>query len=242
MDAPAGQKQGRIGRALVRLFMKRALVVTNEALSDRFRLVTLESSSFEGVEWLSGQKVQIAMGSAFAARTYTPFAWDATKGRTQILGFAHGDGPGSAWLMKAKEGDECDLLGPRGSLDLRHLQGPLTLFGDETSLGLAVAASRQDPTRSATYYIEVADVLGAGLVVERLGLPGVRLFAREAGDAHLVAMEAMLPTLAATGATFILTGRAGTVQRLRQALKRHGVGSTRIMTKAYWAPGKVGLD
>lgn len=80
------------------------------------------------------------------------------------------------------------------------------------------------------------------MVTERFGLAGVKLFEREADDTHLVAMEAVLPTLIATGDAFILTGRAGTVQRLRQALKRHGVTSTRIMAKAYWAPGKIGLD
>ena len=40
----------------------------------------------------------------------------------------------------------------------------------------------------------------------------------------------------------MLTGKAGTVQRLRQRLKRLAVPASRIATTAYWAPGKTGLD
>ena len=59
---------------------------------------------------------------------------------------------------------------------------------------------------------------------------------------HLEEMEAALPALAAAGATFVLTGKAGTIQRLRQELKRQAVPAERIVAKAYWAPGKTGLD
>ena len=55
-------------------------------------------------------------------------------------------------------------------------------------------------------------------------------------------MEVRLATLAAGGTGFVLTGKAGTVQRLRQRLKRLAVPASRIATKAYWAPGKTGLD
>jgi hypothetical protein len=55
-------------------------------------------------------------------------------------------------------------------------------------------------------------------------------------------MEATLPELIKAGASFVLTGKAGTIQRLRQRLKQHNVASRRIVTKAYWAPGKIGLD
>ncbi len=38
------------------------------------------------------------MGPAFVARTYTPIEWDAIAGGTRILGYTHGEGPGSAWI------------------------------------------------------------------------------------------------------------------------------------------------
>jgi len=70
----------------------------------------------------------------------------------------------------------------------------------------------------------------------------VALFGRVPGEAHLDEMLDRLDGLAASGASFVLTGKAGTIQQLRRELKRLGVPGSRIATKAYWAPGKTGLD
>jgi NADPH-dependent ferric siderophore reductase len=241
-ERPATKTPGRLDRALMRLWMKRATIVATERMADRFRLITLEGPALEGVAWVAGQKVQVAMGSAFVTRTYTPIEWNAATGRACILGFVHGDGPGSAWVGQAEPGDECDLFGPRGSLDVRNMAGPLALFGDETSIGLGHALAYQDRTRSVACHFEVDDVDGGRQIMAQLGLDNAVLFARRAADAHVADMEAMLPALVAAGAAFVLTGKAGTVQRLRQCLKRHAVPASRILTKAYWAPGKFGLD
>ncbi len=241
-ERPGIAKPGRLGQALMRLLMRRATVVASERLADRFWLITLEGPALAGVAWAPGQKVQIAMGSAFVARTYTPIEWNASTGRTCILGFAHGDGPGSAWVRAVEPGDACDIFGPRASLDLRRLSGPLALFGDETSIGLAYAATHQDPMRSVACHFEVDDVESARQVAGQLGLHTVALFAKRGDDAHVAEMEAALPALVAAGASFVLTGKAGTVQRLRQVLKQQAVPATRLVIKAYWAPGKTGLD
>lgn len=79
-------------------------------------------------------------------------------------------------------------------------------------------------------------------VTAHLGLDDVALFGRTEGDAHLEEMQATLSPLIAAGATFVLTGKAATIQRIRQSLKRQAVPAARITTKAYWAPGKTGLD
>ena len=47
---------------------------------------------------------------------------------------------------------------------------------------------------------------------------------------------------AAADVRFVLTGQAQSIQRISRALKAAGVGSARILAKAYWAPGKAGLD
>jgi hypothetical protein len=52
--------------------MKHARVVEAEKLGDDFRLINLESPEFRDDSWAPGQKMQIAMGSAFVARTFTP--------------------------------------------------------------------------------------------------------------------------------------------------------------------------
>lgn len=238
-DRPAAKAPGRLSKALIRLLMKRATVVASERLTDRFRLITLEGAALKGVAWTPGDKVQIAMGSAFVARTYTPIEWNAAAGRMCILGYAHGDGPGGAWVRAVRPGDECDIFGPRGSLDLRRLSGPLAIFGDETAIGLAYAATRQEPSRAVTCHFEVGDLESARQVAVELGLQDAALVERCPDETHVATMVAALPDLVAAGASFVLVGKAGTVQTLRRALT---LPASRLLTKAYWAPGKAGLD
>ncbi|MDL5365621.1 siderophore-interacting protein [Xanthomonas sp. NCPPB 2654] len=234
---------GRIGRALLRMFMKQASVVQAESLAENFRLITLESPAFRELQWLPGQKIQIAMGSALVARTYTPIEWDAVAGRTRIVAYTHGSGPGSAWIDRAKPGDACDAFGPRASLDLGRIAGPCVVLGDETSIGLAYALNRRIGGRSeVACLLEVAHEAAARAVLDRLDLGDAELFSRCADDRHLKDMERRLQVVAATDATFVLTGRAPSIQRLRRTLKGLGVPASRIIAKAYWAEGKTGLD
>jgi NADPH-dependent ferric siderophore reductase len=121
-DAPRRQA-GLLSRALMRTFLKQARVVATESFARNFRLITLESPAFSDSDWTPGQKLQIAMGSAFVSRTYTPVDWDADTDQTRILGYAHGNGPGSEWLRKSRPGDVCDVLGPRKSLEASSTGG-----------------------------------------------------------------------------------------------------------------------
>ncbi|KIZ35934.1 hypothetical protein OO17_25200 [Rhodopseudomonas palustris] len=227
---------------LRRLLMRRATIVAADWLAEGFRLVTLEGQALRGVVWTPGQKVQVAVGTALATRTYTPIDWDPEQGRTRILCFAHGDGPGSAWVRGVGAGDGCDILGPRASLDAGHGTGALGVFGDETSIGLAYALAQQDPARSISSYFEIGNKASAEHVRTALQIRNVTLFLRSEGDAHLAQMEAALSPVLNAGAAFVLTGKASTVQRLRHELKRRGVPANRVVTKAYWAPGKTGMD
>lgn len=233
---------GRLSRALLRMLMKQARVVESEAVGEGFRLITLESPEFRALQWAPGQKLQIAMGSAFVARTFTPIEWDAAAGRTRIVGYAHGDGPGSAWLRDIRPGDECDVFGPRASLDLSHVPKMTVMFGDETSIGLAYALSRHAPDHPLHCLLEVNVLADTLAVLKRLSLERVELFERMENGAQLAAIERRLPALATHAASFVLTGMAPSIQHLRQSLKTLGVPAARIKTKAYWAPGKSGLD
>ena len=87
-----------LGLALRRLLMKHATVTANEQIGENYRRLTFEGQALTGVDWVPGQKVQIAMGEGFVTRTYTPVEWEAKAGRAAIVGYAHGGGPGSAWL------------------------------------------------------------------------------------------------------------------------------------------------
>ncbi len=241
VPASPAEAPGRLGRTLIRLIMKHARVAANEALGDRYRLVTLEGPDLRGVQWIAGEFIQLAMGSAFRARAYTPIDWDAAAGRMRLLGYLHGGGPGSAWVGGVRPGDECDFFGPRRSLDVRHVAGPIVFCGDETAVGLAHALIRENPSRRVTCRFEVDDAADGRAAAAGLGIGAATTFyARQPGDGHLAALEEGLAD--GGNAHFVLTGKVGTVQRLRQTLRQRGVASARILPKAYWAPGKAGLD
>lgn len=223
--------------------MRPARVTAVETLSPHFRLVDLEGDALKDVAWAVGQKVQMAMGSGLTARTYTPMSWDADRGATRILTFSHGEGPGSRWASGLRAGDTCQFFGPRRSLDLSGLEKtPVVLFGDETSFGLGVALRDSPLGAGATYVFEASDLAESRPVLESIGLGDATAIKHTADDAHRAGAETELTRLAAGGAYFILTGKASSIQHMSRALKAAGVGSARLKAKAYWAPGKTGLD
>ena len=241
-SAPPLAPTGRVTRTLLRWFMRPARVAAVETLSPHFRLADLEGEALRNVAWTAGQKVQVSIGSGLSARTYTPMSWDANSGRTRMLTFAHGDGPGSRWASGLREGDTCQFFGPRRSLDLSGLESPVVLFGDETSFGLGAALRDGPQGASVIHVFEASDVAESRPVLEAIGLGQATLIERIADDAHLAAAEAEVLRRAASGAHFVLTGKASSIQRVSRALKAVGVASSRVKTKAYWAQGKSGLD
>lgn len=240
--APKPRPEGRLNSMLRRLLMRRATVTACEPVAEGFRLITLESPDLRNLEWTPGDKIQIALGSVFVARTYTPIEWDPEAGRTRILAYAHGAGPGSDWIRDLKAGDVCDVFGPRPSLDVSWVPGPVFLLGDETAFGLAAAMRRQGYADKVEFMFEVNDMVESRRVLDALDFRARRMVERQADDSHLVEIETRLPALAASGATFVLTGRSVAIQRMRRVLKRLELPAERLMTKAYWAPGKAGLD
>lgn len=241
-SAPPFAPSGQVKRTLLKWLTRSARVAEVEKLSPCFRLVDLEGEALRNVAWTTGQKVQLSMGSGLSTRTYTPMSWDADRGRTRMLTFAHGDGPGSQWASSLREGDICQFFGPRRSLDLSGLESPVVLFGDETSFGLAAALRDSPQGAGAIHVFEASDVAESRPVLEAIGLAQATVIERIADDAHLAAAEAELLHLAASGAHFVLTGKASSIQRISLALKVVGVVSSRVKTKAYWAQGKIGLD
>lgn len=113
--------------------------------------------------------------------------------------------------------------------------------------GRDIARARLCPSQSegieaVTGFFEIGDVEASSSVATQLDLQNYALVGRKAEDAHLSEFESRLSALADAGATFVLTGKAGSIQRIRRTLKALDVPSQRIRTKAYWTPGKTGLD
>lgn len=228
---------GLLDRALHRLLTRELQVTAIETPAPRFRLVELSPRTPQPLDWVPGMKLQISMGSVLSMRTYTPFDVDAPTGRLRILGYAHGSGPGSDWLERLRPQDRCAVFGPRRSLDLLRLGGPLAVFGDETSIGLACALQSRPGHGYTQLVLECDDPVAVQTVLKRLALRA-ELVQRGHDEALAQAAE----RLQADGFSFILTGRAASIQALRRAMRPWAVPAQRVLSKAYWAPGKTGMD
>lgn len=239
---PSAVDSSRVERLLLRWLGKDAKVSTAESWSDRFRMIELEGAALQGVAWTAGQKIQIPLVGMRVARTYTPITWDTVRGSTRFLVFKHGSAPGSDWAQTVVSDAICHVIGPRRSIDIATGDAPIMLFGDETALGLAAALRLAEPNRRLDVLLEVGDIQECRPIIEQLDLAHALLVERRADDAHIAAIEAKLAAHANSDAVFVLTGRAPAIQRIHRTLKLKGVKSARLHAKAYWSPGKTGLD
>jgi ferric-chelate reductase (NADPH) len=235
---------GPLESTVARWFTRSARVSEARAVADNFRLITLEGEGLQGAAWVPGQKVQLLLGG-WVQRTYTPLAWNAASGSLQLLAYAHGEFPGSDWVRQLEVGQPCSVFGPRGSLDLTALTRPGLLFGDETSFGLAHAL-RFTPsgTDGVEIVLEVSSREAARSALEAVGVERAHLVERRPDDAHLAEVEALIARSSEEHATkgWVLSGKAPSIQALSKLLRRLGAARSHIQSKAYWAPGKAGLD
>lgn len=234
------QTDNRFARLIKQWVLDPITLVQVQPLAEGFQLIELSLDNHKPTQWTPGDKVQIAIGSGMVARTYTPFHWDAEHGRFQILAYLHdSEGPGCDWARNARPGDQYRLLGPRKSLTVPTAQSPLLLIGDESCFGLAAALQHQPQLRCL---FEVGQLEPSQRVLKQLGIAGTTLVRRELGDGHWRQMEKEILKLDQADSHYLLAGKASSIQRARSWLKIHGVSNQRLHAKAYWAPGKKGLD
>ncbi|MGX8881848.1 siderophore-interacting protein [Methylovorus sp. SPW-M1] len=233
---------GRVEQLLLRWLGKKVKVSSVEAWSEKFRLIELEGEALRGISWNAGQKIQIPLQGMRLTRTYTPISWDADRGRTSILVWNHGAAPGATWSQSVLEGTDCQIMGPRKSVDIPLGHERILLFGDETAIGLAAALQFANPGRPLSVVLEVTSQKESQLVLDRLGLDSTALFVRIADESHLNTIEAKLAADKKIDTLFVLAGRAPAIKHMRRALVQSGIASKRIYAKVYWAPGRTGLD
>jgi NADPH-dependent ferric siderophore reductase len=210
-----------------RAFTRAARVTAVRDLGQGLRVIT-----FAGPDagWTPGDKIQVVLPSR-DVRTYTPSRWE--RGELDIIAFDHGDGPGSAWSRRVRVGDELRFVGPQRSL--KRSSRPTVLFGDETSIGLAIAFSHAP----LTTILEVGTRAIAPIITE---LVTATCIERTAGDGHARDVAtAIAHALRAPGAELVMSGRAQSIQIVRTHLRAHGI-TGKPANKAYWSVGKTGLD
>ena len=223
----------------------KALVVDEvRDLSPHFRRFRVSAPWLRGAAAAPGDKLQIMINEA-GTRTYSPFGHDADGGTLELLAYVHGETPTASWIRRAQVGTAMRVFGPRGSLPLASLNGPVVFVGDETSFGTALALQRaRAATDGVSYVFESTYLDEAESVLHQIGLSAAKTVARQPGHGHLGALESAVRTACEqhAGARLVLTGHAQTIQALRKRLKAQPVQSSGQSVKAYWADGKRGLD
>jgi len=246
-DAPRRADPGVFGQAVLKLMTHETRVDAVHALSPHFRLVSLRSDALRRVAHVPGDKVQLRVGG-MAFRTFTPFRLGEGDDRLEVLGYVHGSAPAARWLGTVAPGDRCHVMGPRRSMDLAAIDRSTVFFGDETSLGLALALCGTPLGGLDTHFIfEVGDAAEVRAVLESMGRGMLRhawLVERRADGAHLVEIVTALARYAAadTYRQYVLSGQAPAIQRLQRTLRSAGAKPSQMLVKAYWAPGKTALD
>lgn len=223
--------KGLFSAALGRFFFTNATVTDVSELGTNFRRIDMTGPDLAKARFTPGDKIQVfVMGEDM--RTYTPFNWRGDS--ASLIGFAHGEGPGSKWVQSVKAGDPIQFFGPRGSLDVGGITGNVVVIGDETSLAVARAFSE---SKRVSVVLEAQQPQVTSEVCAKLGLSQADVTSKGDVDTLFSRLSEHLKA----GATPYFTGRASTTQQLKQRLKAAGI-SFGGKTKAYWADGKRGLD
>jgi ferric-chelate reductase (NADPH) len=215
-------------------FMAQAKVEAIDNISSKFKAATMQPAA----------KVRLNAGN-WEMRAYTPLSIDAVAGRVQILAYLHGDGRGSVWARSAMPGDFTHIMGLQESLALMELSQSAVLFGDETSFAAAkTLQSHLGPDNATRFVFEISSEVEAQAVIDQLELRDTHFCLREADDAHIpLAVRAIQRALADIATShLVLTGNGRSIQAIRASLRNSYAGSIDYHVKAYWAPGKTGLE
>lgn len=222
------------------LFTQARIAGLHEA-SENFRFIDLQSDEFKKKKLNAGEKVQIDIGNG-ELRTYTPLSIDGELGTLGILAYIHGNGPGSVWAQKVKVGDSCRLFGPRPSLRLHPEEKSFVFFGDETTLSAAAGIQRRMKNKSLGKFIFESSVPEeVSSIAKDLGLQA-DIFSKTSKGGTSEENVWRIVNLASEFSTVILTGKAQSIQKIRNQLKTVGYPLSRVITKPYWAEGRAGLD
>jgi ferric-chelate reductase (NADPH) len=136
-------------------------------------------------------------------------------------------------------------MGLQESLNLTALSRPAVFFGDETSFAAAkTLQSHLAPGIATRFVFEVTSESEAQSVIDRLQIHDSVCCARRNDDAHIPLVIEAIKSAQAEVATphLVLTGNGRSIQSIRGGLRTGDAGIITYHVKAYWAPGKIGLE
>ncbi|TGL40380.1 siderophore-interacting protein [Leptospira perdikensis] len=229
-------------KSVFSIFLTQTKISKIERLTNTFVLIEMTGKKLKESKWVPGGKVQVDVGN-LTYRTFTPINVDKAEGKLSFLCYEHHNGPASHWLSTLKVGDTCEVFGPRESLDFSDLEGDAILFGDETSFGIAKVLQNKVGKKSHLFF-ELTSVETNKEALEKLGVTGQRMLERSADGSHLqkLSQEIVDRISQIPDTKVFLTGRASSIQQVRNYLKNSGIPTNKLKVRAYWADGKIGLD
>jgi ferric-chelate reductase (NADPH) len=138
-------------------------------------------------------------------------------------------------------GQMCEVFGPRRSIVLSDLPGPVVFIGDESSVGLACALRTATPT--ARHIFEATDPDALSAVLTTLGFTEHCTVVPKTAERKSLLRQAHDAAQACTSPfDLIASGEAATVHAVRRAARRWPQPPRQVRAKAYWAAGRAGLD
>lgn len=224
--------------------MQPAVVADAYDINKNYRLVGISGDALMSSAWRRGQKVQFQV-SGNALRTHMPLSWDTRTGFAEFLFFLHGNGPGSAWAASLKRGDLCWMSLLKPCLDFCEMKGPTIFFGDETSVGSALAFSASAyAAHEQAYILEATSQDCCEQIVRYARLANTAIIQKRTGHGHAAEIARLfLETARCVDLPkWVLTGCAQSIQRVRSHLGLFGSHLPMMIVKPYWAEGKVGLE
>lgn len=219
--------KGKIVRLLAGPFLRQGEIVEAEKVGG-FRKLVLRT---EVPKPRAGTKVQLLLPGD-EMRTYSPIP---ANGGFALLCYLHADGPGARWMGAVQPGTTLRFVGPQPSLDPGD--GPLILVGDETSVAVAAAFETERPGQVHAIFAarEVSEVEPT---VQAVGLRNAVV--RPVSDTEGIVDAVLAARSASPSANVALTGGSELIVAIRATLRAKGVRDAR--SKAYWIPGRTGLD
>jgi ferric-chelate reductase (NADPH) len=233
-----------VSNTVERLLFRPVTITSVEGVGERFRMLSMKGEGFKGVKWVPGQAIQIFLGN-LTKRAYTPMDLDAVAGSACFLIYLHGNGPGSEWAECVKAGDMCQVMRPKDSINFQSITEPALFFGDETSLAAAQALHCcEGQLARSQFVLEVNSPAEVGVVLDKLGIINRSLIQKGEDGGHLARVVSKLAEQAGVmhSPQWVFTGQARSIQTIRKGLNQAGIALSKSKVRAYWSPGKTGMD
>jgi len=173
-------------------------------------------------------------------RNYTVADHDKEKGIFEIIFHIHGNGIGSKYIDALQTNDELFISPPRGKKMYDKNVKQQFFFGDETSLGVALALLPllKKNNHQFQFYFELDEKNKS--VPELLGLENYNTFPKNnSRNEKWISNLPLFQTDEWNTANFALVGNVKSVQTFRKVLKDKKQGN--IYSQGYWLEGKKGL-